>query len=183
MLVCSFNKSFTSSNFQVTKVDKPVPSSEQLAEKFPRLDGVFNNPTHPEWGKPFMPLLRLLRPAYDDGFDAPAGPDRASPRLISNVVCDQRTEVFSEPGLNDFHMHFGQMLAHDTDFATPYANFLTTDNLGIPIPEGDPWFDPHGSGKEIMRFRRSATIQTSGKLHGRPREQVMCCIIRSLQLA
>jgi len=159
-------------NVKVTKVDKPVPSSEQLAEKFPRLDGVFNNPTHPEWGKPFMPLLRLLRPAYDDGFDAPAGPDRASPRLISNVVCDQRTEVFSEPGLNDFHMHFGQMLAHDTDFATPYANFLTTDNLGIPIPEGDPWFDPHGSGKEIMRFRRSATIQTSGKLHGRPREQV-----------
>lgn len=85
--------------------------------------------------------------------------------------------MYSKASLNDFHMHFGQMLAHDTDFATPYANFLTTDNLGIPIPEGDPWFDPHGSGKEIMRFRRSGILQTSGKLHGTPREQVMLATI------
>lgn len=166
------NSAIATVNVKVTKVDTPPPSPEQLAEKFPRLDAVNNNPDHPDWGKPFMPLLRLLPSAYDDGFDAPAGSNRSSPRLISNVVCDQRIDVFSEPGLNDFHMHFGQMLAHDTDFATPYANFLTTDNLGIPIPEGDPWFDPHSSGKEIMRFRRSGIIQTSGKLHGRPREQV-----------
>lgn len=72
------------------------------------------------------------------------------------------------------------MLAHDTDFATPYANFLTTDNLGIPIPEGDPWFDPHGSGKEIMRFRRSGILQTSGKMHGRPREQVIFVEVKFL---
>ena len=153
-------------------METPAPSEAELSEKFPRLDAVNNNPAHPDWGKPFMPLLRLLPSAYDDGFDAPAGSNRSSPREISNVVCDQRTDVFSETGLNDFHMHFGQMLAHDTDFATPYANFLTTDNLGIPIPKGDAWFDPHGSGKEIMRFRRSGIIQTSGKLHGRPREQV-----------
>ena len=127
-----------------------------------------------------MPLLRLLPPAYADGFDAPAGSSRPSPRLISNNICDQRTDVLSTAGLNDFHMHFGQMLAHDTDFSTPYANFLTTDNLGIAIPEGDPWFDPHGTGKEIMRFRRSGIIQTTGKLYGRPREQVCKLILENL---
>jgi len=119
-----------------------------------------------------MPLLRLVPPAYADGYDEPAGPYRPSPREISNALFDQRIQVPSKEGLNDFHMHFGQLVAHDTDFATPYANFMTEDNLGIPIPKGDPWFDPHGVGNEIMRFRRSAKLQTTGKVHGVPREQV-----------
>ena len=157
---------------QVTKADKPEQISEMALEKFPCLDGANNNLAHPEWGKPMSPLLRLLPPDYADSFDAPAGPNRPSPRVISNVLFDQKRNVFSEEGLNDFHMHFGQLVAHDTDFATPYANFLTTDNLGIPVPEGDPWFDPHSSGKEIMRFRRSAQLHTTGKLHGTAREQV-----------
>ena len=119
-----------------------------------------------------MPLLRLVVPAFADGFDSPSGPNRPTPRAISNAVFDQKREIFSKEGLNDFHMNFGQLLAHDTDFATPYANFLTTENLGIPIPTGDPWFDPNCKGDQVMRFRRSAHLQTTGKLHGTPREQV-----------
>ena len=160
---------------QVTSPAEEEQPSETVEEKFSCLDGSNNNLAHPAWGKPMSPLLRLLPADYADGFDAPAGPNRPSPRVISNVLFDQRVPVPSHEGLNDFHVHFGQLVAHDTDFATPYANFLTTDNLGIPVPEGDPWFDPHSNGKEIMRFRRSAQLQTTGKLHGVPREQVSVC--------
>lgn len=140
--------------------------------KYSPIDGVGNSLMDPHLGKPMMPLLRLLPPAYSDGFDEPAGVNRPGPREVSNALFDQRIEVPSKEGLNDFHMHFGQLVAHDTDFATPYANFMTEDNFGIPIPKGDPWFDPYGMGNEIMRFRRSAKLQTTGKVHGVPREQV-----------
>lgn len=119
-----------------------------------------------------MQLLRLVPSAYSDGYDEPAGHNRPGPREISNALFDQRIDVWSKEGLNDFHMHFGQLVAHDTDFATPYANFVTEENFGITIPKGDSWFDPHSSGNEIMRFRRSARLQTTGKMHGTPREQV-----------
>ncbi|EDO44810.1 predicted protein, partial [Nematostella vectensis] len=142
------------------------------AQRFPRIDAVGNNVHHPNLGKPMMPLLRLAKPAYADGFEEPSGQARPGPRAISNAIFDQRVDVFSKEGLNEFHMHFGQLVAHDTDFATPYANFLTSENFGIPIPAGDPWFDPHGTGTQMMRFRRSAKLQTTGKLHGKPREQV-----------
>ena len=143
-----------------------------LSTKYANIDGVGNNPSNPEWGKPMMPLLRVVPPAFADGFDSPAGPNRPSPREISNVIFDQKRDIFSKESLNDFQMNFGQLVAHDTDFATPYANFLTTENMGITIPPGDPWFDPLAKGDQVMRFRRSAHLQTTGKLHGTPREQV-----------
>jgi hypothetical protein len=40
----------------------------------------------------------------------------------------------------------GQFLTHDLDFATPLADFNSDANFVIPIPRGDPWFDPEGTG-------------------------------------
>ena len=67
-------------------------------------------------------------------------------------------------------MHFGQLLAHDIDFSTPYANTLPTENFAIKIPTGDPWFDPYSTGTQTMRLRRSAHAVNTGKHI--PREQV-----------
>lgn len=70
------------------------------------------------------------------------------------------------------HAHFGQFVAHDVDFSTPYANSLPTENFAIKIPNGDPWFDPYFTGTQTMRLRRSAHAANTGKHNGVPREQV-----------
>ena len=118
------------------------------------------------------PLKRLCNPGYDDSFETPAGQRRANPRNISNTLGNQKLDVLSPAGLNEMHMHFGQLVAHDIDFSTPYANTLPTENFAIRIPTGDAWFDSYSTGTQTMRFRRSAHAVNTGKYNGVPREQV-----------
>jgi hypothetical protein len=116
--------------------------------------------------------MRISTPGYEDNFETPAGQLRPNPRNISNVLGNQKIDVFSPTGLNQIHMHFGQLLAHDIDFSTPYANMLPTENFAIKIPTGDPWFDPYSTGTQTMRLRRSAHAANTGKHSGIAREQV-----------
>ena len=145
------------------------PSSLQTWATF---SGYANNLDDLDLGRALCPLMRIASPAYDDGFQTPAGKHRPNPRNISNVLGNQKTDIFSLTGLNQMHIHFGQLLAHDIDFSTPYANSLPTENFAIKIPTGDPWFDPYSTGTQTMRLRRSAHAANTGKHNGVPREQV-----------
>ena len=55
-------------------------------------DGTCNNLDHPEWGSNNVALLRTAPAAYADGISAPVvgNPPRPSPRVISNLIVDQR---------------------------------------------------------------------------------------------
>ena len=131
--------------------------------KFPRefrsIDGVGTNPAHPDWGSANTAFLRLAPPAYADGLDAPSGQNRPSARLISNLVVAQPELIPSAIGASAMVWQWGQFLDHDLDLspvATPEEEF------DIPVPTGDPEFDPTGSGQAVIPLDRTLYTRANG---------------------
>ena len=127
-------------------------------------DGSGNHPGEPAMGSAGTPLMRMLEPAYSDGISAPANPDAGSARAVSNMIFAQ-TESMPDPGRTSSYLwQWGQFLDHDISL-TP-AN---TDGevLPIPVPAGDVFFDPDGSGDETINLTRS--VYLAGE---QPRQQL-----------
>lgn len=114
------------------------------------IDGTDNNLAHPEQGATDTPLLRAAPADYADGAGALAGPARLSPREISNLVAAQDEPVFSIVGATDMFWLWGQFLDHDIDLT-----LVTQEAEPIPVPLGDPFFDPDQTGQETIDFTRS----------------------------
>lgn len=141
----------------------PAPRQTGRAE-FPRdfrsIDGVGNNTMHPEWGAAETEFLRLLPAEYADGVGAPAGPNRPSARLISNLVAAQDgADIPNTLGYSDFMWQWGQFLDHDLD-ETPIAS--PAEEFDILVPNGDAWFDPFRTGVAIIPLNRSAWTLDQG---------------------
>jgi len=130
-----------------------APPAAAFPAEFRSIDGVGNNLDHPRWGAAGAKLLRLFEPDYADGAHAPAGPDRASPRAISNAVHAQAGTLPNAAGASDFLWAWGQFLDHDVD-ETPIGD--PAEPFDIPVPAGDPWFDPSGTGAELIPLDRSS---------------------------
>jgi peroxidase len=135
------------------------------------IDGSENNMEFPEMGATETPLKRRMPSDYDDGISAMAGQDRPSPRAISNAVAAQGHRSIPNPvGASDFLWQWGQFIDHDidlTDGAEP------AEPADIPIPDGDPDFDPFETGTQKMAFNRSIYDPETGKDdRGNPREQL-----------
>jgi len=117
------------------------------------IDGTGNNLDTPEWGSAHIELLRLADAAYADGLSAPAGANRPSARAISNVVADDVDgSILNARGNTDILWLWGQFIDHDIDItegATPAEPF------NIPVPQGDPFFDPFGTGTQVIPLNRS----------------------------
>ena len=159
---------------------------EAFESIYPPLNGVGNNEEVTNMGCPFMSLGRVAPSEYDQSphahlgaFDTPVteGEDagenaRPSPREISNVLFAQTdNEVPSLLHLNDLHVHMGQMIVHDTDFSTPFANGDLDDMMGIKVPTGDFTFDENNEGGRHIRFRRSGVAESTGNGFNVNREQ------------
>ncbi|CAM2065012.1 Heme peroxidase [Sulfidibacter corallicola] len=135
---------------------------------FRSYDGTGNNPNAPAMGAAETQLYRLMAPAYSDGISAMAGEDRPGPRAISNAVCAQSDSVPNPVGASDYLWQWGQFLDHDidlTDGADP------PEPAEIPIPTGDPFFDPTGTGTAVMSFNRSIYDASTGQDSANPRQQ------------
>lgn len=128
-------------------------------------DGSFNNPVETRWGAAGTNLLRLVPVAYADSISAPAGPERANPRAISNTLFAQE-ELINDPlALSDFCWVFAQFLDHDIG--------LTPDGPEpalIKVPTGDPHFDPFGAGEAIIPMQRNLFDPTTGTGSDNPRQ-------------
>ncbi len=143
-----------------------VPSS---SDSWRTMDGTNNNAEHPEWGSTGMPMMRMSTVSYGDGVSAPAGADRPSPRLISNIVCAQPELMPNSRDASDFLWQWGQFIDHDItliDVAAPAEPF------DIPVPLGDEYFDPKGTGDQWILLDRSAYLPGSGTDETNPRQQV-----------
>ena len=120
------------------------------------LDGTCNNRTqgHQEWGATDIPLLRSLPAAYgdQDHWNAMAGPERPSPRAISNSLCVQKSDLVSQAGLSSLVFTWGQFIDHDIDL-TPEGN---TEYVPISLPDDESWF------KNEIPFFRSEAYGTTG---------------------
>jgi len=133
------------------------------------IDGTGNNLAHTDWGAAGVDLLRTSAAAYADGISAPSGSDRPGAREISNALSlSPDGGVTNNRDFTAFVYAWGQFLDHDlslTGTATPPERF------SIPVPAGDPSFDPSGTGAMMISMSRSAYDSLTGTAAGNPRQQ------------
>ncbi len=133
------------------------------------VNGTGNNLENPEWGSAGEDLLRLAKAQYADAISSVGGEDRPSARLISNTVSDSGSgDVISDRMLSAMIYAWGQFIDHDMTSTVSGK----TEVMSIPIPTGDPSFDPFGTGTKTIDSMRSGFDPATGTSSSNPREQV-----------
>jgi hypothetical protein len=121
------------------------------------LDGKGNNPLHSNWGAAGTDLLRWSPAAYTDGIASPSGADRPGARLISNTVSIHTTTAPNNRQLSSWVYGWGQFIDHDIGLTTTGSTAFN-----IPVPTGDPSFDPNSTGAKVIPLSRSNFDVTTG---------------------
>ena len=131
-------------------------------------DGSANNLANTDWGAAFEHLQRLAPNDYADGISQPAGPNRASARVISNAVHNQDAGETVPNAFNasDFVWQWGQFIDHDVDLTDGAEG-----SADIEIPAGDVFFDPLETGSVAIPFNRALFDPDTGTSTANPREQ------------
>ncbi len=143
----------------------PLLAQTEEPAAFRSIDGFGNNLENPGWGQAGENLRRFTENGYADGMAAPAGENRPNPREVSNAIFAQEGLINDPLTLSDFCWAFGQFIDHDLG--------LTPDGpepLMIPVPKGDPWFDPMGVGQAMIPMHRNRFDPTTGDSPENPRE-------------
>ncbi len=127
---------------------------ERRDRRYRTYDGTDNNTTNPRWGSAGVTYLREESGAhYADRVSSPAGANRPSARIISNTIAAQGDiETVEERGIATCWYEFGQFLDHDIGL----AKGASSESFDIPVPRGDPFFDPAGTGTQVIWMDRSA---------------------------
>ncbi len=131
------------------------------------IDGTQNHVLNTAWGSADIQLRRHVAADYADGLSAPAGAGRPSAREVSNLVCAQSGPTQNAAGATDMFWLWGQFLDHDIDL-TPGAS--PSEPFDIPVPTGDPHFDPTSTGTQTIGLERSVFDASTGATN--PREQL-----------
>jgi peroxidase len=129
------------------------------------IDGRGTNPDNPDFGATGSALLRLAEAGFADGIGEMVT-DRPDARVVSNIVVDQEGSEPNTAGASDFMWVWGQFLDHDLDL-TRQGN---TEPANIPVPAGDPDFDPNGTGTVTLPFFRGTVLPGTGTDEDNPRE-------------
>jgi Animal haem peroxidase len=127
--------------------------------EFRSIDGSGNNQIDSTRGAANTPLLRTTTNAYADGSGAPAGGDQRGARDISNLVVAQDYLIPNSQRVTDFIWQWGQFIDHDMDL-TPSID--PAEPFNIPVPLGDPYFDPNNTGTQIIELDRSLYQMING---------------------
>ena len=137
------------------------------------IDGTGNNLGNPDYGVANAALLNAVPLDYTDGFSTPAGTDRPNPREISNTVSVQEEDIPDPRGLTDFIWAWGQFLDHDLGL-TPELSAEEAEAQGrfinVPVPAGDPFLDPDGTGEVEIEIRDFVFIEGTGTDASNPRQ-------------
>jgi len=149
-------------------VDPPDPSEEPTGP-YRSIDGTGNHRFHFELGAAGTPLTRLTFADYEDEMGSMAGAGRPSAREVSNALCAETLGAANELGASDFLWQWGQFVDHDIDLTEGQE---TAEPAPIPVPLGDPWFDPGSSGVATIDFNRSVYHHGTGHDPAYPRQQL-----------
>ena len=136
---------------------------------FRSLDGSANNPLDPDMNATLTMLGRLMAADYADNIGQMAGINRPNPRAISNAVAAQDRLVSNDRRASDFFWQWGQFLDHDVDLTDGSA---PPETAHIPVPAGDMYFDPDGTGTAVIFFNRSVYNPETGISPEAPRQQL-----------
>ena len=128
-------------------------------------NGAGNNLGNPAWGAFGADLLRRARAAYGNGISSPAGATRPGARALSNALSAQSDDALNDRQMSDFVYVFGQFLDHDIGLSTTSSS----ESFPLPVPTGDPSFDPNSTGTKTIGFTRSTFNPATGSQ--RPRQQ------------
>ena len=129
------------------------------------IDGRGTNPDNPDFGATGSALLRLAENGFADGIGEMVT-DRPDARVVSNIVVEQEGSEPNLAGASDFMWVWGQFIDHDLDL-TRQGN---TEPANIVVPNGDPDFDPNGTGTVELPFFRGVVLPGSGTGEDNPRE-------------
>jgi hypothetical protein len=136
--------------------------ADDFKEETRASNGSNNNLAHPDWGMPGSHLLREASGThYADGISAMSRPTGPSPRAISNAIFHQEKSIPSHLGISDYIWTFGQFLDHDLSLTEGAGSDGRTDAF-IRIPPFDVFFDPFGTGTQMMPFHRGMYDPTTG---------------------
>ncbi|CAB3398936.1 unnamed protein product [Caenorhabditis bovis] len=153
--------------------------------KYRSFDGQCNNWKNPMYGVSFMPLKRLLKPVYENGFNTPVGWDpkklyhgypMPNVREVSRqLVATERITPHSK--LSAMVMQWGQFLDHDLthsvsalsrhSYSTGAFCNRTCENIdpcfNIQLPKNDPRLKGGNVKYPCIEFERSAAVCGSGE--------------------
>ncbi len=147
---------------------EPADMPPGKASEVRSLDGTGNNLENPLWGSAGIEFTRVVDAVYADGIDQPGGDDRPSARSVSNLVSAQDEPMPNARGLSDLIWQWGQFIDHDIDLTREGHD----ESFNVPVPTGDPMFDPMELGDEEIGMKRSAPSEQSGTGVDNPRQQV-----------
>lgn len=108
-----------------------------------------NNVDHPDWGVPGdIQIWDYPTMTYSPYYNY----SMPGPRVISNKVggAPQGISTLTPRNITHYLTVWAQFLDHDI-IKTPGS----TVSLDIPVPKGDPYFDPDGKGNVKLSFTRS----------------------------
>ena len=132
-------------------VEPPDPGDE-VTGRYRSIDGTGNHPSFFDLGSAGTPLTRFAPEDYDDFIGAMAGSSRPSGREISNALCADTQKAVNALGASDMLWQWGQFVDHDIDLTEAHA---PAEPAPIPVPTGDPWFDPAATGSATISLHRS----------------------------
>jgi len=138
---------------------EPGPLHDGPTGEFRSIDGSGNHLADPTLGMPGQPMIRMCPSDYGDGRESPAGGHRRNPREISNAVAAQEPTGGSKRRATDLLWQWGQFLDHDIDET---RTLDPPEAFDIPVPVGDPWFDPGATGEVVIPLDRSLSMEVAG---------------------
>lgn len=148
---------------------EPTGPSELPTGRYRSIDGTGNHSFYFQLGAADTPLTRLALADYGDEMASMAGAARPSARAVSNALCADTTAAVNELAASDMLWQWGQFVDHDIDLTEPQD---PTEPAPIPVPQGDPWFDPTSSGLATIDFNRSVYHPGTGYDPAYPRQQI-----------
>jgi len=131
------------------------------------IDGSSNDFYISNEGQAHSNFIRKYNDACYDG-DGNTMVDRGNPRMISNLICTQVTNAENDLNLSDLVFTFLQFIDHDITATEEGVD----EPAPIEIPQGDPYFDPFGTGTQSITFTRVAVAEGTGSNDQNPRQQV-----------
>ncbi|NEQ83318.1 MAG: PEP-CTERM sorting domain-containing protein [Moorea sp. SIO2I5] len=147
------------------------------AGEFRTINGFGNNLNDPTLGQAETQLLRLLTPAYEDGFNAPritgsTGNLLPNPRDISNTIVPQKELVPNFLNASDWIWQWGQFIDHDLDLNEGGLDRSPEDFTPIPINPIDIATGLPDPLAPLIPLIRVPAAEGTGTGLGNPRQQI-----------
>uniref|UniRef100_A0A8D3BL71 NAD(P)H oxidase (H2O2-forming) n=1 Tax=Scophthalmus maximus TaxID=52904 RepID=A0A8D3BL71_SCOMX len=146
-------------------------SRAEVAREVPRFDGWYNSLGSPRRGAVGSHLVRLVPAHYRDGVYQPVQePLLPNPRALSRLLAGGPSGLPSARNQTVLSLFFGYHVSFEV-FDSRHPG-CPPEFMNIPVPEGDPVFDPAATGKVLLPFQRGPWDKESGQSPSNPRTQV-----------